>query len=120
MRHLTSRPLLITTDHRSLLTDYGSLITGPIPPPPPTIFIVDDDPAVLKGLSRLLRSEGLATATFSSPREFLDRHDLNAPGCLVLDLAMPELNGLELQQALATSGLERPIVFLTGHGDIPM
>ncbi|HEY9171178.1 MAG TPA: response regulator transcription factor [Verrucomicrobiae bacterium] len=86
----------------------------------PTVFVVDDDPAVLKSLSRLLRSAHLTCATFSSPREFLGRHDPNAPGCLVLDLAMPGLNGLELQQALIASGQELPIIFLTGHGDIPM
>ena len=87
---------------------------------PPTVFVVDDDAAVLKSLSRLLRSAGLAVATFSSPREFLDSHDPNTPGCLVLDVAMPELNGLELQQTLLASGHELAIVFLTGHGDIPM
>jgi len=87
---------------------------------PPTVFVVDDEPAVLKSLSRLLRSAGLNVATFSSPREFLDRHDPNSPGCLLLDLAMPGLNGLELQQALIASGHEPSIVFLTGHGDIPM
>ena len=81
---------------------------------------MDDDAAVLKSLARLLRSAGLAVATFSSPREFLDRHDPNAPGCLVLDVAMPGLNGLELQQALIAGGHELAIVFLTGHGDIPM
>ena len=86
----------------------------------PTVLIVDDDPAVLKGLSRLLRSAGLAVATFSSPREFLDRHDPNVPGCVVLDVAMPGLNGLELQEGLIARGAEQPIIFLTGHGDIPM
>jgi FixJ family two-component response regulator len=86
----------------------------------PTVFIVDDDPAVSKSLSRLLRSARLACATFSSPREFLDHYDPDVPGCLVLDVAMPGLNGLELQQALIASGHELPIIFLTGHGDIPM
>jgi FixJ family two-component response regulator len=86
---------------------------------PPTVFVVDDDAAVLKSLSRLFRSEGLAVATFASPWEFLDRHDPNAPGCMVLDMAMPRLNGLELQDALAARGDEVAIVFLTGHGDIP-
>jgi len=81
---------------------------------------VDDDAAVLKSLARLLRSAGLAVVTFSSPSEFLVRHDPNAPGCLVLDVAMPGLNGLELQQALVAGGHEMAIVFLTGHGDIPM
>jgi FixJ family two-component response regulator len=94
-----------------------------VPPrvlPAATVFVVDDDPAVLKSLSRLLRSAGLGAATFTSAREFLDRHDPSAPGCLLLDVAMPGLNGLELQQALVASGHELPIVFLTGHGDIPM
>ena len=86
----------------------------------PTVFVVDDEPAVLKSLARLLRSAHLAVATFSSPREFLECHDSRLPGCLVLDVAMPELNGLELQQALIASGHELPIIFLTGHGDIPM
>jgi len=90
------------------------------PSPLPTVFVVDDDPAVLKSLSRLLRSARLDVATFSSPREFLERHDRCAPGCLVLDVAMPGLNGLELQEALAAKGSELPIIFLTGHGDIPM
>jgi FixJ family two-component response regulator len=85
----------------------------------PTVFVVDDDPAVLKGLSRLLRSAQLEVATFNSPQEFLERHDANAPGCLVLDLSMPGLNGLELQQALTTKGAAIPIIFLTGHGDVP-
>ena len=86
----------------------------------PTVFVVDDDPAVLKSLSRLLRSARLDVVTFSSPREFLERHDPSAPGCLVLDVAMPGLNGLELQEALTAKGSELPIIFLTGHGDIPM
>jgi FixJ family two-component response regulator len=85
----------------------------------PTVFIVDDDPAVLKSLARLLHAVELPVVTFSSPREFLERHDPRAPGCLVLDLTMPGLNGLELQEALTTKGCAIPIIFLTGHGDIP-
>ena len=86
----------------------------------PTVFIVDDDPAVLKSLSRLLRAARLTVATFGSPQEFLACHDPSLPGCLVLDVAMPGLNGLELQQALLASGHELPIIFLSGHADIPM
>ncbi len=86
----------------------------------PTIFIVDDDPSVLKALARLLRSAGLSASTFTSPQEFLDHHDQNAPGCLVLDVAMPGINGLELQLALAAQGSRLPVIFLTGNGDIPM
>jgi len=86
----------------------------------PIVFVVDDDPDVLKGLARLLRSAGLEVAAFSSPHAFLELHDSSAPGCLVLDLAMPGLNGLELQGALKAKGSAIPIVFLTGRGDIPM
>jgi FixJ family two-component response regulator len=86
----------------------------------PTVFIVDDDPAVIKGLSRLLRASQFTVVTFGSPQEFLERHDPHTPGCLVLDVAMPGLNGLELQEALRVKGSAIPIIFLTGHGDIPM
>jgi FixJ family two-component response regulator len=85
-----------------------------------TVFIVDDDPAVLKSLSRLLRAIRFTVVTFGSPQEFLERHDPHTPGCLVLDVAMPGLNGLELQEALTAKGSPIPIIFLTGHGDIPM
>ena len=85
----------------------------------PTVFIVDDDPAVLKSLSRLLHAVELPVVTFGSPQEFLERHDPRAPGCLVLDLTMPGLNGLELQEVLTTKDCAIPIIFLTGHGDIP-
>ena len=85
-----------------------------------TVFIVDDDPSVLKGLSRLLRSAGWETATYASPEEFVARHDPAAPGCLLLDVAMPGVDGLELQQQLADAGCPLPIVFITGHADVPM
>ena len=77
----------------------------------PTVFIVDDDPSVLKALGRLMRSAGLNATTFASPQEFLDNHDQNALGCLVLDVAMPDMNGLELQQKLVTRGCELPVIF---------
>jgi len=86
----------------------------------PTVFIVDDDPAVLKSLSRLLRASQIHVVTFGSPQDFLERYDPHTPGCLVLDVAMPGLNGLELQEALRVKGSAIPIIFLTGHGDIPM
>ena len=88
--------------------------------PASTVFIVDDDASVLKGLSRLLRSARLNPVTFSSPKEFLDGYDPHTACCLILDVAMPGLDGLELQQALAAKGCQTPIIFLTGHGDIPM
>ena len=83
------------------------------------VYLVDDEPAVLKALSRLLRSAGLEAVTFGSPEEFLARIDPDAEGCVVLDVAMPGLDGLALQEALASRGVELPTLFLTGHGDVP-
>jgi len=84
-----------------------------------TIFIVDDDVAVLKALSRLLRAMGYDIQSYTSPREFLTRHDATVPGCAVLDVSMPGLDGLELQQAMTAGGAPRPVIFVTGKGDIP-
>lgn len=86
----------------------------------PTIFLVDDDAAVLNGARRLLTSAGLNVETFESADAFLDRHDPAAMGCLILDVAMPGLSGLELQRALSTKRSDLPIIFLTGHADVPM
>jgi FixJ family two-component response regulator len=83
-----------------------------------TVFLVDDDEAVRKAISRLLRSAGIAVAVFKSPMEFLAQYNPAIPGCLVLDMAMPELDGLQLQTALNEKGCILPIIFLTGHGDI--
>jgi FixJ family two-component response regulator len=84
-----------------------------------TVFLVDDDPSILRALTRLLRAGGHNVSAFRSPREFLVQHDAAVPGCVVLDLAMPGLSGLELQTALAAAGCQRPIVFLSGQGDVP-
>jgi FixJ family two-component response regulator len=86
----------------------------------PTVLVIDDDPSVLKSLARLLCSIELNVATFATPEEFLDRFEPGIHGCLVIDFAMPNLNGLELQQELAARGNELPVIFLTGRGDIPM
>jgi FixJ family two-component response regulator len=86
----------------------------------PTIFLLDDDPAVLRALRRALEAEQFVVQTWSSPQAFLDDHDPSVPGCLIADVAMPGLNGLDLQDALARDGCERPIVFITGRGDIAM
>jgi len=83
------------------------------------VAIVDDDPSVRRGLERLIRSMGWKTETFASAQEFLARPRTEAPGCLVLDLRLPDLSGLDLQRRMAELGLETPIVFLTGHGNIP-
>jgi FixJ family two-component response regulator len=85
-----------------------------------TVYLVDDDPGVLKGLSRLLRARGYEVKPYSSPQIFLEEHDVAVPGCAILDVSMPGLDGLELQGALtAAGGSHRPVVFVTGKGDIP-
>ncbi len=84
-----------------------------------TVFLVDDDPGVLRALTRLLRASGREVRAFASQREFLGQHDPAAPGCLVLDVAMPERNGLDLHCDLAASGNERAVVFITGQADVP-
>lgn len=85
-----------------------------------TIFLVDDDPGVLKALARVLRGEGWRVETFESAEAFLARPDPGAQGCLVLDVTLPGLDGLELQRRLGEAGQTLPVVFLTGYGDIPM
>ena len=84
------------------------------------VFLLDDEPGMLKALTRLLKAEGFTVQAFTSAKTFLESYRPETPGCLVLDVAMPELNGLELQEHLTRAGLLVPIVFLTGHGDIPM
>jgi FixJ family two-component response regulator len=86
----------------------------------PIVFIVDDDPSIRKSLDRLIKSAGLAVETFATAHEFLERHSHKGPSCLVLDVKLPDLNGLELQEKLLSQEYAMPIVFITGHGDIPM
>ncbi|RVG69907.1 response regulator transcription factor [Sinorhizobium meliloti] len=98
------------------------------PPPPrqqndtsePIVIIVDDDAAVREALSELILSAGLKPLSFASTREVLDADILDRPGCLILDVRMPGASGLHLQRHLAENGNAKPIIFLTGHGDIPM
>jgi FixJ family two-component response regulator len=87
--------------------------------PGPVVFVVDDDLSIREALSSLIRSEGLRVETFSCAKEFLDEHQINSPACLVLDVNLPDLNGLALQNALTAAANEIPIVFITGQGDIP-
>lgn len=90
------------------------------PPAAPFVAVVDDDPAVLEALDSLLRSISLATRLFASPAELLAAQLPDAPGCIVLDVRLPGVSGLDFQGQLAERGIGRPIVFMTGHGDIPM
>jgi FixJ family two-component response regulator len=84
----------------------------------PTVYLVDDDAEVLRATERLLESAGMTVVSFNSPQAFLARCDAEGAGCLVLDLAMPELSDVEVQRALAERGRLLPVVFLTGHGDV--
>lgn len=89
-------------------------------PKAPVVFVVDDDLGVRQMIARMVRSVGLAAKSFSCVNEFLEEFDRAQPGCLVLDVRMPGESGLELQGRLAQMGVRLPIVFITGHGDVPM
>ena len=88
--------------------------------PTALVFLVDDDVSVRRGVSRLLRSAGYKCETFASATDFLTREPHGGPTCLIVDVRMPGLNGLELQEVLIQSRREEQVVFITGHGDIPM
>ncbi len=97
-------------------SESGSPKSDPIP----IVFVVDDDISVRESLEALIRFVGWQPETFASAEEFLTRPRPVAPCCLVLDVSLPELNGLELQKLIATDRIDMPIIFITGHGDIPM
>ncbi len=86
----------------------------------PIVFVVDDEPSVCASVKRLVRSVGIEVQTYSSAQEFLSGKRPDVPGCLVLDVRLPDLSGLDLQQELAKANITLPIIFVTGHGDIPM
>jgi len=88
--------------------------------PEPTVYIIDDDEAVRNGLGMLAKSVGLKARTFADGGEFLDSYDPCEPGCLVLDVRMPGMSGLELKEKLAERRIELPVIFLTAHGDVSM
>jgi len=86
----------------------------------PTVFVVDDDISVRESLELLIRCAGWQPETFASAQEFLSRPRVLAPSCLVLDVGLPDLNGLDLQKRVAADRTDMPIIFITGHGDVPM
>jgi FixJ family two-component response regulator len=86
----------------------------------PTVFVVDDDISVRESLEALIRFEGWQAETFGSGQDFLARPRMFSPSCLVLDVSLPDLNGLDLQKVVAADRNEMPIIFITGHGDVPM
>jgi FixJ family two-component response regulator len=87
---------------------------------PPMVYIVDDDPSMRPAMDSLIRSVGLRVQSFGSAKEFLESKRPDAPACLVLDVRLPGLSGLDLQRELASAHITIPIIFITGHGDIPM
>jgi len=86
----------------------------------PTVFVIDDDPSIRRSIQGLLKSVGLRSEAFNSAQEFLARRGVDAPSCLVLDVRLPGLSGLDFQRQLADAGMQIPIIFITAHGDIPM
>jgi FixJ family two-component response regulator len=86
----------------------------------PVVFVIDDDVSACEGIEDLLQSVGLPVMSFGSAQEFLGGRRPDAPGCIVLDVRLPGTSGLELQKALAAAGIHMPVIFVTGHGDIPM
>lgn len=94
-------------------------MSGDAPDKPPTLLVVDDDESVRRALERLLSVSGYAVETFGSANEFLAREPLTGPGCLILDVLLPGLGGLDLHTLLRSTGMERATVFLSGQGDVP-
>jgi FixJ family two-component response regulator len=90
------------------------------PPGAPTVFVVDDDAGVRASIQGLLKSAGMRSESFSTAEEFLRGKRPDAPSCLVLDVSLPGVSGLDFQHELADAGIQIPIIFVTGHGDIPM
>jgi FixJ family two-component response regulator len=105
---------------RSLRAAGGTPRGAPMPPTTPVVFVVDDDVSVRESLAPLIRWAGWKPETFSSAQEFLSRPRDETPSCLVLDVELPDLNGLDLQERMAGDRAAMPIIFITGHGDIPM
>lgn len=97
-----------------------ALGSAPMPPASPIVLVVDDDVSVRESLELLIQNEGWQAETFASAQEFLDHPRDARPSCLILDVYLPDLNGLELQQRVAAERAVMPIIFITGHGDIPM
>ena len=89
-------------------------------PDTPTVFVVDDDPSMRASIQGLLKSAGLRSESFGAAEEFLRNKRPEGPSCLVLDVNLPGVNGLDFQRQLADAGIQIPIIFVTGHGDIPM
>ena len=95
-------------------------VTAPKSQQPPIVFVVDDDVSVRESLELLIKFAGWQPETFASAEEFLARSRTATPSCLILDVSLPALNGLELQKLISADRIDMPIIFITGHGDVPM
>jgi FixJ family two-component response regulator len=113
-------PLVRERGYMSSASAKASESGSPKSSPIPIVFVVDDDISVRESLEALIRFVGWQPETFASAEEFLARSRSLVPSCLVLDVSLPELNGLELQKLIAPDRIDMPIIFITGHGDIPM
>jgi FixJ family two-component response regulator len=113
---MTAPAQLFSSLFQNMTLPLGTLL----PEPDAIVLVVDDDVSVREALGSLIRSAGLRVQAFASAQEFLARAQVDAPSCLVLDVQLPGLSGLDLQKRMAQADLEIPIVFITGHGDIPM
>lgn len=116
---------MLAPTHREYNTDLAHALghqlgAPPMSPATPIVFVVDDDISVRESLELLIRCEGWQPETFASAQEFLDRQRAPVPSCLVLDVSLPGLNGLDLQNRVAVERTDMPIIFITGHGDVPM
>src|SRR2546427_6290376 len=111
---------MIRRPPRSTLFPYTTLFRSAMTSTAPVVFVVDDDSSVRDSLRRLITSVGFTVEVFPTAQGFLSAHRPDAPGCLVLDVRLPGLSGLDVQRALADTDAALPIIFLTGHGDIPM
>ena len=100
------------------MRQLGSI--APTPPAEPIVCVIDDEESVRRSIERLIRSVHLAVETFASAQEYLQRKPVDRPTCLIVDVRMPGLSGLDLQEDLLSHGLTQPIIFVTGHGTIPM
>src|SRR6202049_2271630 len=104
----------------SLASEADHEFSSPMSHATPIVFVVDDDISVRESLESLIRFAGWEPETFASAQEFLSRPRVIAPSCLILDVALPDLNGLDLQKRVAVDRIDMPIIFITGYGDVPM
>ena len=97
-----------------------TLVTDPVAKTLSTLFVIDDDQDIRRAICRLAKAEGMVVEDYATAPDFLEHYDPERPGCIVLDVRMPGMSGLELQQALSNIGTCSPIIFVTAHGEIPM